>query len=110
MTEFERYVVEEHVQDFNDRLISRRELLRRVTLVTGSLAGTLTLLEGMGCGDQPATSSAPTPRSGTPAAQPYATPPASPTPDGVTVRPDDPRIKVETLGVKGADGATLISY
>jgi carboxymethylenebutenolidase len=110
MTEFERYVVEEHVQDFNDRLIGRRELLRRVTLITGSLAGTLTLLEAMGCGDQPATGSAPTPRSGTPAAQPYATPPASPTTDGVTVRPDDPRIKVESLGVRGADGATLTSY
>jgi carboxymethylenebutenolidase len=110
MTEFERYVVEEHVQDFNDRLIGRRELLRRVTLVTGSLAGTLMLLEGMGCGDQPATGSAPTPRSGSPGAQPYATPPASPTTDGVTVKPDDPRIKAEALEVKGTDGAALTSY
>ena len=36
MTEFERYVVDEHIEDFNDGLISRRELLRRVTLITGS--------------------------------------------------------------------------
>jgi hypothetical protein len=42
MTEFERYVVEEHVEDFNDNLISRRELLRRVSLVTGSLAAAVT--------------------------------------------------------------------
>jgi carboxymethylenebutenolidase len=110
MTEFERYVVEEHVEDFNDNLINRRELLRRVTLVTGSMAATLTLLEAMGCGSEPATSSTPTPRSGTPAAQPFATPPAAPTTDGVTVPESDPRIKVEALAVKGADGASLMSY
>jgi carboxymethylenebutenolidase len=110
MTEFERYVVEEHVEDFNDNLISRRELLRRVSLVTGGLAAALALLEAMGCGSEPATSSTPAPRSGSPASQPYATPPASPTPDGVTVRPDDPRIRVETLSVTGTDGASLISY
>jgi carboxymethylenebutenolidase len=110
MTEFERYVVEEHVEDFNDNLIGRRELLRRVTLVTGSMAATLTLLEAIGCGTEPAGSTTPTPRSGTPAAHPFATPPASPTSDGVTVQESDPRIKVEALAVKGADGAALISY
>jgi carboxymethylenebutenolidase len=110
MTEFERYVVEEHIEDFNDNLINRRELLRRVTLVTGSVAATLTLLEAMGCGSEPASSSTPTPRSGTPAAQPFATPPAAPTTDGVTVPESDPRIKVESLAVKGADGASLNNY
>jgi carboxymethylenebutenolidase len=110
MTEFERYVIEEHVEDFNDNLISRRELLRRVSLVTGSLAATMTLLEAMGCGTEPASSTTPTPRSGTAAAQPFATPPASPTTDGVTVKESDPRIKVEALPVKGADGAALIGY
>lgn len=110
MTEFERYVVEEHIEDFKDNLISRRELLRRVTLVTGSMAATLTLLDTMGCGSEPASSTTPTPRSGTPAAQPFATPPATSTTDGVTVQESDPRIKVEALGLKGADGASLISY
>jgi carboxymethylenebutenolidase len=110
MTELERYIVEEHVEDFNDNLISRRELMRRVSLVTGSLAATAALLEAMGCGSEPATSSTPAPRSGSPASQQYATPPASPTPDGVTVKSDDARIRVETLSVTGADGASLISY
>jgi carboxymethylenebutenolidase len=110
MTEFERYIVEEHVEDFNDNLISRRELLRRVSLVTGSLAATVILLEAMGCSSEPTTSSTPTPRSGSPGVQPYATPPASATADGVTVRLDDPRIRVETLRVSGQDGIALISY
>ncbi|HXM55893.1 MAG TPA: dienelactone hydrolase family protein [Candidatus Dormibacteraeota bacterium] len=110
MTDFERYVLNEHVEDFNDGIISRRELLRRVTLITGSLAATVTILEVMGCGSTPSgTPAQPVSRaSSTP--QPFATPPASPTTDGITVQPTDPRIKEETLAVKGQDGASLISY
>jgi carboxymethylenebutenolidase len=110
MTSFERYVLEEHVEDFNDGIISRRELLRRVTLITGSLAATLTVLETMGCGGQPSgTAATPHPRASS-TAVPFATPPASPTTTGVTVQPTDPRIKVEPITVTGADGASLISY
>src|SRR5215467_12117548 len=110
MTDFERYVLEEHVEDFNDGIIGRRELLRRVTLITGSLVATLAILDVMGCGSTP---------SGTPASpvsranstpQAFATPPAQPTADGITVPPTDPRIKVEPVTVYGADGAQLMSY
>jgi carboxymethylenebutenolidase len=110
MTAFERYVLEEHVEDFNDGVISRRELLRRVTLITGSLAATMVVLEAMGCGTQPSGSAATPASRETSTAQPFATPPAQPTSDGITVQPDDHRIKVETLEVKGADGAVLMSY
>jgi carboxymethylenebutenolidase len=108
---FERYVVEEHVEDFNDHLISRRELLRRVTLITGSLVATLALLEAMGCGTQPS-GSPPSPGArATPGqARPYATPPAQMTTDGITVQATDPRINVVDVTLKGSDGASLISY
>ncbi|HEV7907475.1 MAG TPA: dienelactone hydrolase family protein [Pseudonocardiaceae bacterium] len=110
MTEFERYVIEEHVEDFNDHLISRRELLRRVTLMTGSTAATLALLQTLGCSTTPSgTPAAPASRTSTPS-QPFAMPPEQPTADGVTVRPDDPRIEVRSLQVKGPDDAPLISY
>jgi carboxymethylenebutenolidase len=111
MTEFERYVIEEHVEDFNDGLISRRELLRRVGLITGSVATATVLLSAMGCSTTQPTGTPVTPTSRTTSAQPdFATPPARPTPDGITVREDDPRIKVGPLAVTGTDGATLISY
>ncbi|HEU5471424.1 MAG TPA: dienelactone hydrolase family protein [Actinophytocola sp.] len=111
MTDFERYVVEEHVEDFNDGLISRRELLRRVTLITGSAAATVTLLSAMGCGAEPANPPAPGPASReTTSNQSYALPPDQPTTDGVTVAENDPRISVSPLEVRGVDGATLISY
>ena len=76
MTDFEQYVLGEHVEDFNDGIINRRELLRRVTLITGSLATTVALLEAMGCGMQPAgTAASPQPRASS-TVQPFATPPA----------------------------------
>ncbi|MGH2499041.1 MAG: hypothetical protein ACRDF0_02975, partial [Candidatus Limnocylindria bacterium] len=48
-TDLERYVIEEHIEDFQDGLIGRRELLRRVTLITGGLAITLAVLPTFGC-------------------------------------------------------------
>ena len=110
MNDFERYVLQEHVADFDDGVISRRELLRRVTLITGSLAATLVLLEAMGCGEQPRGVAATPVSRATNRAAPFATPPAAPTTTGVTVRPDDPRIRVQALAVEGADGARLITY
>jgi carboxymethylenebutenolidase len=111
MTEFERYVVEEHIEDFNDGLIPRRELIRRITLITGSATASVALLSAMGCSAEPSGSAppAPAPRS-TSSPQDFATPPAQPVADGVTVKENDPRITVATLSVKGADGAPLISY
>jgi hypothetical protein len=98
------------VKDFNDGVISRSELLRRVTLITGSAAATVALLNTLGCSSAPTgTQATPTSRT-TSARQDFATPPAQPTQDGVTVRPDDPRIKVAALEVKGVDGSPLINY
>ncbi|MGH3768891.1 MAG: dienelactone hydrolase family protein [Pseudonocardiaceae bacterium] len=110
MTDVTRYLLGEHVEDFNSGLITRRELLRRVTLITGSIASTVVLLEVAGCQSEPS-GQPPSPESrqaSTP--QPFATPPAQPTTDGVTVRPDDPRITVAPMTVTGADGASLINY
>jgi carboxymethylenebutenolidase len=110
MTDIEHYLVGEHIEDFNSGLISRRELLRRVTLITGSIASTQVLLEVAGCQSKPS-GVPPSPASrqaSTP--QPFATPPAQPTADGVTVRPDDPRVRIAPMTVTGADGASLISY
>jgi carboxymethylenebutenolidase len=110
MTDVQHYLVGEHIEDFNSGLISRRELLRRVTLITGSIASALVWLEVTGCQSEPSRQP-PSPASrqaSTP--QPFATPPAEPAADGVTVQPDDPRITIAPMTVTGADGASLISY
>jgi len=124
LNETQRYFVEEHVEDFRDGLISRRELVRRVTLIAGGAAAAGTILAACdlsprgGAGGvataTPGTSvgggASPTATAGLVAAGPFATPPATSTTDGVTVKPDDPRISVSKPDVKGADGAPLMAY
>ena len=116
LNETQRYFIDEHIEDYMDGLISRRELLRRVTLISGSavLAGSIVAA----CGTPTPSAASPTATaaqataSPTPAlvAQPFATPPAAPTTDGITVRDNDSRITVSTPDVKGADGASLMAY
>jgi carboxymethylenebutenolidase len=124
LNDTQRYFVEEHVEDFRDGRISRRELVRRVTLIAGGAAAAATILAACdlsprgGAGgvatQTPGTSigggASPTASTGPVAAVPFATPPASSTPDGITVKPDDPRISVSKPDVKGADGASLMAY
>ncbi|MBI3521856.1 MAG: dienelactone hydrolase family protein [Chloroflexi bacterium] len=123
-TPLQLYVIQEHIEDFNDGLISRRQMLRKVTWITGSLAVTLAVLPTLGC--SPAATTAPSATAAasnrvasptavaTAAASPYALPPAARSgPDGVTVKADDPRITagpVSPGSIKGADGAVLIGY
>ncbi len=123
MNEIQRYLAEEHVEDFQDGLITRRELIRRVTLITGSGVAAAAFLAACGVGGSPGASvatAAPSPTSAATTASsvpqgqapsgPYATPPAQTTTDGVTVRPDDERITAGDTEVPAADGAKLIGY
>ncbi len=122
LNETQRYFIDEHVGDYMDGLITRRELLRRVTLISGSAALAVTIVAACGTpapsgGAGGAASSAPAASAAasataTPAlvAQAFATPPAAATTDGVTVRDNDPRITVSRPDVKGADGASLMAY
>ncbi len=123
LNETQRYFVEEHVEDFRDGLISRRELVRRVTLIAGSAAAATTILaacdlspRGAGGAASPTTPAGTSvgggasPTAGLVAAGPFATPPAALTTDGVTVKETDPRITVSKPDVKGSDGASLMAY
>ena len=110
LNETQRYFIEEHVEDYRDGLITRRELARRATLIAGSAALAATVLAACDLSPRgaPATTSASP--SASVVAQPYATPPANPTTDGITVKETDPRINVSHPDVRGADGASLMAY
>ena len=114
LNETQRYFIEEHVEDYRDGLITRRELVRRVTLIAGSAALATTVLAA--CDLSPRAAPATSPTVYTPSAsaglvaQPYATPPANPTTDGITVKETDPRISVSRPDVRAADGASLMAY
>jgi len=119
----ELYVMEEHIEDYNLGFIGRRELLRKVTLITGSLAITLAVLPALGCnpaptgtGASPTASSAanrtPSPTAvATAASTDFAIPPAARTTDGITVKADDARIVAAAAQPKGAaDGFAMTGY
>src|SRR5688500_14408700 len=117
-SDLELYVLNEHIEDYQDGIITRRELLRKVTFMTGSLAVTMALLPTLGCNlDQPR-AGAPATASAVPSATAVATaqatafavPPPAASTDGITVRADDPRITIVPADVKGPDGASLGGY
>jgi carboxymethylenebutenolidase len=124
LNETQRYFVEEYVEDFRDGLITRRELLRKVTLIAGSAAAATTILAACDLSPRSGAGGAATPTAGTSvgggasptatpglvAAGPFATPPAAATTDGITVKPDDPRITVSRPDLKGSDGQPLMAY
>jgi len=116
LNETQRYFVEEHIEDFRDGLIGRRELIRRVAIVVGSAAAATTLLSACDLSPRSSATASPTASSATASptqgfvAQPYATPPPAATTDGVTVRENDPRIAVSRPEIKGTDGVSLMAY
>jgi len=115
LNETQRYFIEEHVEDFRDGLITRRELVRRATLIAGSATAAATFLAACDATPRPASATAPLASAATaptaaPSPSPFATPPPAATTDGVTVKETDPRITVSKPEVKGTDGASLMAY
>ncbi|HEY7269265.1 MAG TPA: hypothetical protein VH951_05525, partial [Dehalococcoidia bacterium] len=48
---YQRYFVEEFAEDYKESHLSRREMLRKVLYVTGSVPLTASVLLALGCGD-----------------------------------------------------------
>lgn len=129
MNELQRYFVEEFAEEYHEGHMSRRDLLRRVLLITGGVASAATTLLALGCGkngEEARTTGAP-PTSATTIAQAAPTapttaaaaaggapgtrgastmPPATNTPDPV-VREDDPAIHAERVEFAGPAGAVF---
>jgi carboxymethylenebutenolidase len=92
VNDLQQYLVEEMVEEYQAGRITRRELLRRATLITGSAAIAGGVMSALG--------SAPV------AAAPAARPAGQ---TGVTVSPNDPDLEVGMMDYPG-DGATLRGY
>src|ERR671912_698439 len=96
LSQFENYLVHEFVDDYVDGLLSRRDMMRRVLHITGSVAATATVLTQLGV--KPASA-----QEGTPAPPPTPTGPRS----SVSVPEDDPRISASDITFSGADGKDI---
>lgn len=92
----QRYLVHEFVEDYEDGLLSRRDMTSRVLRITGGVAATATLLTALGVQAAASQGSAPSPPPG----------PRSP----LSVPEDDPRVVATDITFPGADEADVRAY
>lgn len=93
----ERYLIHEFIEDYEDGLLSRRGLVRRVIGITGGVAAAATALTAFGV--------APVLRADAQEAIPTPIPPQSP----ISVPADDPRIEGESISFEGNE-TTILAY
>jgi carboxymethylenebutenolidase len=125
LNDMQRYLVEEEAEKWRDGELTRREFMRRVSLLVGAAASTGVLVS-LGCDPNTpdATSTATT---GAGAATAAASPPAATDPSPTTgeatspttgqtggspysVPEDSPDVKVEQVDISTPDGVTLKGY
>jgi carboxymethylenebutenolidase len=112
MNYFQRYLVDEFAEDYQERRLTRRDALKLISSVTGSLMFAESMLAA--CTPVPIVESTVTSPT---ALEPTTTQPqarqatdASPTEPGrVNVNPDDPAVNAGAIQFPG-DGATLLGY
>jgi carboxymethylenebutenolidase len=100
----QRYVIEEFADDYKEHKLGRRELLRRVLFITGSVPLTASVLFMLGCGDSSNDEPA-TPAGG--AAAPASPTSAAGTPPGVPE--NDPAIQAGPVEFPGP-ASTMKAY
>jgi carboxymethylenebutenolidase len=119
MTDFKQYLLDEFVEDYQEGLISRREALKLMAGITGSVALASSLLAACAPPTQPAVTGLPTEPAapmaaptGVPTTPPPTVPPAA-TPTATTVAQPTPQpggeIEARDVQFEG-NGATLLGY
>jgi carboxymethylenebutenolidase len=91
----QQYLVHEFVEDYEDGILSRRDMLGRVLHITGGVAATATVLTALGveaAGAQGTTPAVPGPRS------------------PLSVAADDPRVVASDIAFDGPDGQQVRAY
>ena len=107
---FRDYLIDEFVEDYQEQRLTRRDALKKLTYLTGSVAAASTLLAAC---SPAAPAPAPSPTADRAAAQPSAPPaPAAQSfaPVGPGVSPSDPDIDAAAITFPGQDGAALMGY
>lgn len=121
MNIFQRYLAEEFAEDYSEGRLSRREALKLITSVTGSLIAANSILAGCvppseatqtGAGsptDSPSVASTEAAVATPPTSESVSTEPASSTTVYGTVIPDDPAVIASEVQIPAAD-TNLIGY
>lgn len=119
MTDFKQYLLDEFVEDYQEGLISRREALKLIAGITGSVALASSLLAACAPPAQPAATALPaepaaptTAPTSVPTAPPTTVPPtAEPTATTAAESTAEPSGEIEARDVQfEGNGATLLGY
>ncbi len=86
---FQKYFVEEFYDDYREGLISRRQFIRRVAYITGSMAATISTMSLLGCtaAELPAPTEPIPPPAAATATSPPPDPTATPSPEPTATNP-----------------------
>ena len=112
MNTFQRYLVDEFAEDYQERRLTRRDALKLIASVSGSLVVAKSILAACTPAPLSASTAVQPATAVTAATQAQATlaTEASPTqPSGVTIHPSNPRIDASPVEFPG-EGATLSGY
>jgi carboxymethylenebutenolidase len=118
MNIFQKYLAEEFAEDYEEGRLSRRDALKLIASVTGSLIAANSILAGCAPPPEATQVSAPSPTdvptaqpatSDSPTADPVATDPASPEAAYGTVMPDDPAILASEVQIPATD-TNIVGY
>ena len=95
MNQFQRYLLDEFVDDYRAGEMSRRDFVMKVIGVSGGLAAALGLFSSVGLSAAEIAAAQAAPRL------------AQTGPDGITISPTDPTISVMDVQFPSDDGSTL---
>ena len=111
MDPVQQFLATEIAQDYRTGLVTRREFLRRLALITGGAIAASSLAWSLACAPEAAVPTAmPSPTALPPTATSDPTPSPTPTPGpGETVSPHDPRIQAGSVQFE-ANGVTVQGY
>jgi carboxymethylenebutenolidase len=98
VNQFQRYLLDEFVQDYREGRMSRRDFVMKVIGITGGLAAAASLFSSVGLSQAEIAAAQAAPRV------------AQAGPNPVTISPDDPGITVSDVEFPTADGATVLGY
>jgi carboxymethylenebutenolidase len=98
MNPFQRYLLDEFVEDYKTGQMSRRDFVMKVIGVSGGLAAALGLFSSVGLSATEIEAEQAAPRI------------AQTGPDPITVSPNDPSISVMDVQFPTGDGSTLLGY
>jgi carboxymethylenebutenolidase len=98
MNDFQRYLLDEFVEDYRAGEMSRRDFVMKSIGVCGGLAAAMGLFSSVGLSEVEIAAAQAAPRF------------AQPTPNPVTVSPGDPDIIVADVQFPTADGSSLVGY